>query len=135
MSAQGQCLCGSVKFAIDFPSKWMAHCHCTMCQRSHGAAFVTWVGVEESQVSVEDSKCSLMWYSSSQSAERAFCSHCGSSLFFRSDNRRGELDIVRACFTSPLDRNPDTHVYYNTHADWFEVKDDVIKKSEPEVVE
>lgn len=40
-AARGQCLCGVIKFTARFPSKWVAHCHCTRCQRAHGAAFVT----------------------------------------------------------------------------------------------
>ena len=39
--ASGKCLCGAVRFRMRFPSKWVAHCHCTMCRRAHGAAFVT----------------------------------------------------------------------------------------------
>ena len=46
---EGACLCGQVRFAIVPPTKWCAHCHCTMCRRAHGAAFVTWIGVPEAQ--------------------------------------------------------------------------------------
>lgn len=45
--ASGQCLCGEVHFQARLPSKWVAHCHCTQCQRSGGSAFVTWVGMDE----------------------------------------------------------------------------------------
>lgn len=33
-SANGQCLCGAINFSASFPSKWVAHCHCTRCQRA-----------------------------------------------------------------------------------------------------
>ena len=40
-STHGGCLCGDVRFTVDWPSKWIAHCHCSMCRRAHGAAYVT----------------------------------------------------------------------------------------------
>ena len=44
---EGGCLCGAVRFEITLPSKWCAHCHCSMCRRAHGAGVVTWFGVPE----------------------------------------------------------------------------------------
>jgi hypothetical protein len=48
----GRCLCGAVRFEVELPSTWCAHCHCSMCRRAHGAGFVTWVGFERSRVRV-----------------------------------------------------------------------------------
>ena len=33
----GGCFCGAVGFTLALPSKWCAHCHCSMCRRVHGA--------------------------------------------------------------------------------------------------
>ncbi len=44
-TVEGGCFCAAVRFSIDLPSKWCAHCHCSMCRRIHGAGYVTWVGV------------------------------------------------------------------------------------------
>lgn len=52
--AIGRCLCGDIQFSAQLPSKWVAHCHCTMCQRSSGAAFVTWVGLDADHCTVDD---------------------------------------------------------------------------------
>ena len=30
--ANGRCLCGDVEFSAQLPSKWVAHCHCTLEQ-------------------------------------------------------------------------------------------------------
>ena len=37
----GSCLCGAVQYSVDKIEKQMAHCHCTMCRKFHGAAFAT----------------------------------------------------------------------------------------------
>lgn len=131
MNTSGKCLCGLVSFTMKFPSKWIAHCHCTMCQRAHGAAFVTWVSVDPSQVIVHDPENKLYWYTSSPEAERGFCMHCGSSLFFRSSRWPDELHIVRANFVELLDRDPQVHGFYDTHVSWFVVNDNLPKKPAP----
>ena len=94
--------------------------------------FVTWVSAEEPQVSIRDPEKCLTWYASSNEAERGFCSRCGSSLFFKSIRWAGEIHIVRAAFTEPVDRLPQVHAYYDTHVDWFKVNDDLPKRDDPE---
>lgn len=76
--ARGRCLCGSISFQGELPSLWVAHCHCTMCQRQAGAAFVTWVGLDAARIHIEDPEGQLRWYASSPGAERGFCARCGS---------------------------------------------------------
>lgn len=131
-STSGSCLCGAVSFQMEFPSKWVSHCHCNNCRRSVGAAFVTWVSAEEAQVSIRDTDNRLNWYASSSEANRGFCSKCGSSLFFMSIRWPGEIHIVRAAFNEPVDRQPQVHAYYDTHVDWFAVNDDLPKRDDPE---
>ena len=120
----GACLCGAVHFEVAGATKWCAHCHCTMCRRAHGAAFVTYVGVHEHDLSLEGEE-HLRWYSSSDDAERGFCTVCGTTLFFRGQRLPGEMHIVRSNFEGPIDREPATHVFYNTHVDWVRLADDL----------
>lgn len=114
----GGCFCGAVRFAAGLPPKWVAHCHCTMCRRAHGAGFVTWVGFAEDAVRIEDAQGLLRWYASSPGAQRGFCSRCGSPLFFRSERWAGELHIARALFDGPLEHAPQLHVHWDSHVDW-----------------
>jgi len=39
----GGCSCGAVRYRVGMPPLWVAHCHCSMCRRAQGAAFVTWI--------------------------------------------------------------------------------------------
>jgi hypothetical protein len=116
--ASGRCLCGDIQFSVQLPSKWVAHCHCTLCRRSSGAAFVTWVGLEEAHCQIADPSSRLRWYRSSAGGERGFCSHCGSTLFFRSPRWPGELHVTRANFDGEVDRAPQAHVFWDTRAPW-----------------
>lgn len=131
---QAQCLCGAVQIAGTLPSLWLAHCHCTQCQRAHGAAFVTWIGMRADTCEVHDPEHLLRWYASSPGAERGFCSRCGSSLAFRSTRWPGELHLTVANLTSAPDRAPQAHVFWDTHVDWVQLaEDDLPRKTASEI--
>jgi hypothetical protein len=124
----GSCLCGAVQFRVHAPTLWCAHCHCTMCQRAHGAAFVTWVGAAAERITIEDNS-RLAWYRSSEKAERGFCRSCGSTLFFRGEHWPGEVHVARANFHGDIDRQPEGHAFFATHVSWFPITDDLPKTS------
>ena len=123
-TTHGTCLCGELKFDATLPTKWVAHCHCTLCQRAHGAPGVTWVGFDTGQVQIHDDQARLQRYESTPGAERGFCRRCGTTLFFRSQRWPGELHIVRSNFDGPVDREPQVHVYFDSHAPWLALGDD-----------
>lgn len=125
----GQCLCGVTRFEFDLPTKWVAHCHCTMCRRAHGAAFVTWVGVAETQFHWV-AQTSLRWFASSADAERGFCGQCGSPMVFRSANWPGEIHLARALIEGALGREPQVHVHTATAVPWVTLGDHLPRKLE-----
>ena len=122
----GSCLCKAIVFTAKTPSKWCAHCHCSMCRKQHGAGYVTWVGMVSDHVTILDHDNQLTWYESSAGAERGFCGRCGASLFFKSKNWAGELHIALAAFDDPIDREPQAHAFYAAHIDWMPVDDTLI---------
>ena len=119
----GSCLCKAVRFSVTPPSKWCAHCHCSMCRKQHGAGYVTWVGVTAEQLKLDDKQGKLRWFESSEDARRGFCSNCGTSLFFKSVRWAGEIHISLAAFDDPVDRTPQAHAFYDTHVDWMPIDD------------
>ena len=80
-STTGGCLCGAVRFTVsDLPAQF-GICHCETCRRWTGSALlgvtvpadnITWEGEDH-----------IARHQSSSFAERAWCSTCGSNLFFR----------------------------------------------------
>ena len=124
----GSCLCGAVEFALQLPSKWCAHCHCSMCRKAHGAGYVTWVGFEQDQVVFPKGKKKLAWYESSPGAERGFCAQCGSSLFFRSRRWAGELHVALGCIHDEIDRQPQANVFFDKHVAWMPI-DSTLKQT------
>ncbi len=121
--AHGACLCGAVKFTAVLPSLFCAHCHCTMCQRNHGAGYVTWFAVSRSRFSVDEGEDALVHNASSDHGTRSFCGRCGSSLLCESTHHPHQVDIVLANMESTLDRVPQMHIYWSDRADWTVVSD------------
>jgi hypothetical protein len=125
----GACLCGAVQFEYQPPSLWCAHCHCSLCQRAHGAPVVTWVGVAQQQFHLTADQA-LRWYRSSVDSERGFCSHCGSTLFFRSERWPGEIHIVHPNIKGDIDVMPAVHVHCESKAHWFTFDDSLPRRSD-----
>ena len=121
----GACLCGGIQFEAELPSLWCAHCHCSQCQRFHGAPVVTWVGFARDRFKITVGENTLRWYASSPPAQRGYCGDCGSSLFFKSTRWPDEIHVTLANIQGPLDRQPERHVYFDTHVSWLEFADNL----------
>lgn len=122
-TVSGSCLCGAVAFHFDLPSKWCAHCHCSMCRKEHGAGYVTWAGFEEPAFHLDAGEKKLHWYESSTGARRGFCSVCGSSMFFKSERWAGELHVALGCLDEAIDRKPQANVFHDSHVNWMPIDD------------
>lgn len=121
--AQGSCLCGAVRYRIDFPTRFFAHCHCRSCRRAHGAPVVSWAGVTAPAFHLLAGEDTLRRYESSPRTFRSFCGRCGTSLFFTSERWEGEVHVAVATLDEPMDRPPMGHHLYEEHVDWFQVGD------------
>ena len=128
-SVSGSCLCGKLRFTANLPTLWVAHCHCTLCQKNAGAAFVTWAGFNEQDVQIDDSNKTLKWYSATENAYRGFCNECGSTIFFKSARWLGELHITVVNIHEEIDRSPQMHVNWSSHQAWLHLADDLPKTS------
>ena len=125
--ARGSCFCSAIRFSASLPSKWCAHCHCSMCRKNHGAGYVTWAGFGVDQVKITHGEDQLSWFDSSAGAQRGFCKNCGSSLFFRSERWAGELHIALGSFDNAIDRQPQANVFFEKHVDWMPI-DETLKQ-------
>ena len=131
--ARGNCLCGAIEFTIELPSRWVAHCHCTMGQKGGGSAFITWAGLEQHRCTIHDPQNFVQWFQSSKEAKRGFCKKCGSSLFFKSSRWPDELHITLSNCKTPLDIAPQAHVFWDTHVDWVISDDDLPRKTAQQI--
>ncbi|BAU63550.1 glutathione-dependent formaldehyde-activating GFA [Stanieria sp. NIES-3757] len=77
---KGSCLCGAVSLSTTSMNPHVAACHCSMCRKWGGGAFLA---VKcDSDVSFQGEE-NIRIYQSSEWGERGFCNKCGSHLFYR----------------------------------------------------
>lgn len=74
----GKCLCSAVTFTAERVETHHHVCHCGMCRRWGGGPVF---GATASGVKFEGEQ-NITRYTSSEWAERGFCRHCGSHLFY-----------------------------------------------------
>ncbi len=121
---QGSCLCGEVRFEVDGFLPQVAHCHCRMCRKFHGAGFATFASVTRSHFRWLAGESSVQCYTAHNNTERRFCRHCGSSLTFFSPNAPAdEIEIAISTIDGDIPVQPDAHIFVGSAANWLSLED------------
>ena len=76
----GSCLCAKVTWEVIGDPEITYHCHCKICRKAHGAAFVTFWWFSPENFRWTGSRDSIVKFSAVPGSNRAFCSHCGSAV-------------------------------------------------------
>lgn len=124
-TVRGSCFCGAITFELTLPVAFCGHCHCTMCQRAHGAGYVTWIGTPKERFRFLSGEDNVKEFASSDHGTRGFCDACGSTLFCESTKRPEEIDIVLANIEGDVGLAPAAHFYYANKAPWIHIEDDL----------
>ena len=121
MAITGSCLCGAVRYEITGPFKAAGHCHCSMCRKSHGAAFATWAHVNPDQFRWTAGMEFVARYESSPGKERCFCKKCGSPLGLSDSGKITE--VVLGTVDGDPGVRPGEHIFVGSKAPWYEIVD------------
>jgi hypothetical protein len=121
---QGGCLCGQIRYAISQFEPKMAHCHCSMCRKFHGAAFASFGSVRRENFRWLQGEAELVAYQAPNGTVRRFCKQCGSSLTFADSAEAVDLiEIALGSLDTPLTQQPDAHIYVGSKANWSVIAD------------
>lgn len=112
----GGCLCGAIRYRIEGPARLVSNCHCSLCRRAHGAAFVTWLTVRADRFSVETGEPKR--YASSEHGWRAFCPACGSQVISGSAHYARYVEVTAGTLDNPEAVAPDRHVFWPDRLKW-----------------
>ena len=117
MRINGHCLCNAVRFS-SLDARHIGACHCGFCRRwGGGPLLAVHCG---SDVQFEGAE-HITVYASSEWAERAFCRHCGTHLYYRL-LASGEYFVPAGAFDSNdfelasqiyIDRKPAYYAFAN----------------------
>jgi hypothetical protein len=128
---RGSCLCGAARFEIDKFLPQVAHCHCSMCRKFHGAAYATIAGVQRTCFRWVDGEDVLKQYTAPNGTTRTFCSRCGSSLTFSSPRAADDVvEIALGTVDGDVPVKPNAHIFVGSGANWTVLNDDLPKYGE-----
>jgi len=122
---KGGCECGSVQYEVNGELTEFCHCHCSVCRKLHGAAFVTWGGVARDAFSYTSGANDVKAYAFSENADSIFCVHCGSRLLVDYKPEREMLYITLGTVMGDVACPPGFHQFVGSKAPWFEISDDL----------
>jgi hypothetical protein len=125
----GRCLCGAVRYEIDGPFVGVVHCHCSMCRKHHGTAFVTWAVAPIDGYRLTAGRDSIVDYESSPGVLRGFCSTCGSVTPQLSPS--GTYVVAPAGnLVDTAGLKPSAHIFAASKASWYPILDDLPQHDE-----
>ena len=117
---KGSCLCGAVTYELKSQPLKVSHCHCTMCQKQHGAAFATYASLPKSDLVYVSGSTSLAEFNSSGSVKRKFCKVCGSSIEWSGSTEYPDwAAIAIATLDTPYKPKEIVNIYKESQACWL----------------
>ncbi|MGI9616922.1 MAG: GFA family protein [Acidimicrobiales bacterium] len=107
----GSCLCGGVDFTVTGALRDVLNCHCDRCRRTTGHHMAA-SAAAVADIEIVDSS-TLRWYhpADDPAIGYAFCSTCGSSLFWRPSHDAAQWSICAGSLDPPTG--------LATTANWF----------------
>ena len=118
---RGSCLCNTVRWSFDGAFDWMAHCHCEMCRKAHGAPFATYAIGSGEHFRFDQGEEAVTRYESSPGFVRAFCSDCGSVVPYAV--RGTEIGVPVGPLDDDPGMRPTSHIYAKWCAPWHSIAD------------
>jgi len=118
---EGGCLCGAVRYRVSSAPLEVTHCHCSLCRRSSGAAFVTWAVFPAAAFAFTAGEPRAR--RSSAGATRAFCGDCGTPLAFREDAQPERIDVTAGSLDRPAAVTPRDHTFTADMVPWLRLAD------------
>jgi hypothetical protein len=124
---RGSCLCGACAYEVHGPLRNIIACHCTQCRKQTGHYLAA------TNARLADFKLlrgdSLRWYRASPGAQRGFCAHCGSTLFWQADGRE-TISIAAGSLDGPTGLTTEGHIFCADRGDYYTIPDEGYRREQ-----
>jgi hypothetical protein len=123
----GSCLCGGVSFELRGALDGVVACHCGQCRKQTGNYWASTHTADRDLHFVKQG--TLAWYRASEKAQRGFCTSCGSTLFWKSD----DSDLTSVCVGAIDGKSGLTlagHIYVDDAGDYYEIAGGSYRKAQ-----
>lgn len=123
---QGSCQCGGVRYEVVGEIRSIAHCHCSLCRKTHGAAFASFAICPRDGHRYVAGAELVRSHDSSADARRSFCSVCGTPLsWVAKDGPRADwLAFPVATLDTPVRPLKQKHIHTGSQVSWLTLHDD-----------
>lgn len=108
----GGCFCGEIRYEFDAEEFPVANCHCSMCRRTSGAPYVTWLVVPVETFRYTKGEPQIL--NSSETGTRYFCDKCGTPVACINSTHPEIIDITLGSLDEPEKFEPTFDVYKDT---------------------
>jgi hypothetical protein len=89
------CQCGALRYECTESPRFTVNCHCTACQKTSGASYVSVLNVPISAVQVsEEVRRSVRTGDTGGKVENGFCAKCGSCIFSYAESLLGHMNTM-----------------------------------------
>ena len=116
---KGSCYCGAVEYELHGALRPSVACHCSQCRKTSGHYWSATQVSNENFVVTKDA--GLKWFRSSDTARRAFCKECGSSLFWQLDSE-DETSVATGTLDGETGLTTDRHIFVADKGDYYEIE-------------
>ena len=113
---EGGCFCGSVRYSFKSSNYPSSNCHCSMCRRTSGAAFLSWMAIP--LIAFEYNKGNPKKLISSSQGTRDFCQVCEIHLSCLLDEYPKCIYVNICSLDNPQDSRPSGDIYTEDMLDW-----------------
>lgn len=119
----GGCLCDGVRYEYDGTIEEISMCHCTMCRKAQGSAYVAASPVATARLRFTQGQELLKAYRSSPNKVRVFCANCGSPLYSARDDLPGVRRLRLGTVDTPFECRHAYHAQVGSKASWETIAD------------
>ena len=116
---EGGCFCGSIRYSFEHKDYPSANCHCSMCRRISGAAFVSWIAVPS--LSFNYTQGGPKKLVSSSHGARYFCQDCGTPLVCILEEDQKNTYVTICSLDNPQNFKPKDDLYAEDMLDWMKI--------------
>ena len=116
----GQCLCGSVRYAVSGALRPVVMCHCNQCRHTTGH-FMAATAARRSDFQLT-ANGELKWYEASDRARRGFCARCGATMFW-DGRQRDFISIAAGTLDKPTGLATACHIFVADKGDYYTIDD------------
>ena len=118
----GGCQCGALRYECTEGPRFTVNCHCTACQKTSGASYVSVLNVPISAVRISgEVRRSVRVGDTGGRVENGFCAQCGSRLFSYAESLDAHMNIMATSLDDPSWFRPSLNIYVASAPPWHHV--------------